>query len=99
MILNYSLYYITLIYTVDMLRVWSPLSTTIDFIGQSITVHAKFILHVLFQTTTFILTLHPPSFTVKLLMPFYQFQLVNVQMPCHNMYEEYFNTQRHFDNI
>ena len=44
---------------------WPPLTVTIDLIGQYIIVHAQYIHHVLFQTTTFILSQHKTYSSIK----------------------------------
>ena len=55
--ISWSMCYITLMYTMDMLSVWPLLTVMIDLIGHSIPVHVQYIHCVLFQTIILLLSL------------------------------------------
>ena len=55
----YSMHYITFKYTMSMFKAWPLLTVATDLIGQLIIIYVQYIHHVLFQTITFILSLHP----------------------------------------
>ena len=92
--MHYALYHITL-------RTWPLLTITIDLIGQSIIVCvcvcSTYIVY--YQTITFILSLHPPSFNIE--PPCFQWVVTGDCFECHASacLKKNYHTLWHFDCI